>query len=421
MMIQDEDKFKNMAGDEVKEIVQASMQGLSQVKQEKQKEIVSSLRAVIETEQVAIEVVSNFEKMLEQNGTELPDDIDDFCEEARLFSRELSKKLNNKLIMEELEKELENSNKLKVYTSKMMKLKNMVEKGREWIDEAMVASDSQVQMTELTRLLAEARKINIEFDLFEELRQRHSEASNLISQSESTTTISESRKTRSKQKRASKKKITKDEAQEILLKLENLKVLSPKIDILKNHIDMISEWENQSSLLISKQSDEIDLESLESLISQSKSFKYIVKLVSQVQDKLDMLEWKDDVAQTLKELNEQTDKNTDVKMEEGVSASPSKARNSKTGVSLEDINNLISDGEHKGFGDSREMNELKELVTKVNKYKLKALEIFEIIDSEDSEESEIDDSKNSQSESNIISKTGNIINYLLYRIKQAPV
>lgn len=81
------------------------------------------------------------------------------------------------------------------------------------------------------------------------------------------------------------------------------------------------------------------------------------------------------------------------------------------------------------------MNELKEHVNKVNQYKLKALAIFEIIDSDDSEESEIDDSKHSQSESNIRSKTGTYcieIKFLFeryvkssiltfYRIKQTSI
>lgn len=155
---------------------------------------------------------------------------------------------------------------------------------------------------------------------------------------------------------------------------------------------------------------------METLIDQSKSFKYIVKLVSQVQDKLDMLEWKDDVTDTLRKLNNQIESGKDVKMEEEDLVSPKKSK-TKTGVSLEDINNLISDGEHKGFGDSKEMNELKQHINKVNKYKLKALSIFEIIDSDDSEGSEIDDSKHSQSESNIRSKTGTYISTKISKFK----
>ena len=78
MMITNEEKFKNMSGEEIKEIVEASMQGLSQIKIEKQKETISNIRAIIEKEQVAIEIIGNFEKMLEQNGANLPDDIEEF-------------------------------------------------------------------------------------------------------------------------------------------------------------------------------------------------------------------------------------------------------------------------------------------------------------------------------------------------------
>lgn len=44
MMVQNEEKFRGMSSEEIKDIVDAAMQGLSQVKKEKQDEIIEKLR-----------------------------------------------------------------------------------------------------------------------------------------------------------------------------------------------------------------------------------------------------------------------------------------------------------------------------------------------------------------------------------------
>jgi len=191
---------------------------------------------MLEKEQVSMEVINNFEKILEQNGTTLPEDVEEIKEEARMFSKELAKKLMKKLKLEELEEELKKAKEIKIYTHKMSKLESIVEKAQEWTEEAKAIKNTEVQMSELTRLLAEARKINVELDLFEDLKQRQNEASNLISQSEITSTAHDSRKTRSKQKRNLRKKLTKKDAELTLKKLEDLKVISPKIDALRDHL-----------------------------------------------------------------------------------------------------------------------------------------------------------------------------------------
>lgn len=239
MMIENEDKFREMSGEEVKDIVQAAMQGMSQVKEEKQREIIKNLREMLDKEQVAIEVVNNFEKMLERNGASLPDEILEYRDEAKQFSRELAKKLGKKLKLSELEDEYEKSKDLKIYTHKIAKLKHIVEKGQEWMTEAKATIDQEVQLADLSKLIADARKMNIELDLFEDIKNRQNSATSLISQSESTVTVTESRKTRSKQKRTTKKKIDKEEALSIFNQLKELKVLSPKIDSLKEHLGKV--------------------------------------------------------------------------------------------------------------------------------------------------------------------------------------
>ncbi|CAI2387200.1 unnamed protein product [Moneuplotes crassus] len=205
--------------------------------------------------------------------------------------------------------------------------------------------------------------------------------------SESTSSINASRKTRSKQKKNIKKKLTKEEAEAILQKLIDLKVNSPKVEALKEHLEIITKWEKESSKYCEEWENEgsspndQNLDQLKALISQSKTFRYKVKLVYKVQDKLDLLEWRDEAQETLKEL-----------------------QSSKCNISLEDITKLISECLKKGFADSKEMKELQNLLEKVNLYKQKALSILEVMESSD-EESE-KESKIQQSDENSSSKEG---------------
>ena len=153
-------------------------------------------------------------------------------------------------------------------------------------------------------------------------------------------------------------------------------------------------------------SSDIDLEKLDILINRSKTFKFIVKTVGKVQDKLDLLEWKEEVHNTLKELDEfmEVEKKGDIKEEnkdeDNDKSTPSKQKKIRKNVTLEVITRLISDGQNKGFADSKEMVDLQNLIQEVNKYKAKALAIFELLENEEFEEdSDISGSKRSASKS----------------------
>jgi len=227
-----------------------------------------------------------------RNGASLPAEVEAFKEESKKFSKDLAVKLSRKMKLSELEEEVEKSKELKIVTHKTKKLKNIVEKAQKWMQEAQATIGNQVQLTDLGRLLSEARKMNVEYDitdslskfytssslisylgdqdssnhpktdLFEELKERHTTALSLISQSKSSSTVVESRKTRSKQKRSTKKetphlnnssvsnsqktnilssKISKEEATSILDKIDELKVSSQKVDLLREHLSKYAE------------------------------------------------------------------------------------------------------------------------------------------------------------------------------------
>lgn len=191
-----------------------------------------------------------------------------------------------------------------------------------------------------------------------------------------------------------------------------LKTLASYLSLIT--IDEIEKWEKLSNDLLEKPSASIDLSELETLIEEAKNFRYVVKAVATVQEKLDMLEWKEDVKQTLEELQSKPEEEVDAKMKDEEQVSPTKRKSKKSGISLEDINGLISEGKKNGFSDCHEMKQLTQFLDKVNLYKAKVLEIFEVMDSDESEEeeSEIEGSKKSQSESVVRSKTGKLFNLL---------
>lgn len=80
---------------------------------------------------------------------------------------------------------------------------------------------------------------------------------------------------------------------------------------------------------------------MEELVNQSKEFKYSVDLVEKIQDKLDLIEWKDNAKEILEKFN-----TTDVQIEDSQeSPMKSKSKNSKKSNILEDINSLIRDAQ----------------------------------------------------------------------------
>jgi len=90
---------------------------------------------------------------------------------------------------------------------------------------------------------------------------------------------------------------------------------------------MISQWEQEANTLTSKPLEDIDLGELETLVDNSKAFKYVVKTVATLQDKLDLLEWKEDVRDTLDDLLKKPDEdNKDESKEEQVSPSKIKCK-----------------------------------------------------------------------------------------------
>ena len=88
----------------------------------------------------------------------------------------------------------------------------------------------------MNKLLYDARKINVNLDLYDTIKERQNLANTLINKIEITTLAVDGKKTRSKQKRNLKKKITKDEALETLKELKNIKITSEKIDAVNKHL-----------------------------------------------------------------------------------------------------------------------------------------------------------------------------------------
>ena len=194
---------------------------------------------MLESGNVAIEVVNKFEKTLERNGSSLPEDIVEEREKSRQFSKNLAKKLTQRMKMDELMKEYEKVSELKIHTHKITKLNQIISKAQEWTNDAKATVGCEVQLNTLTKLITEAKKMNIDYDLFDEISKRQSKALALISKVDSNDAGNESRKTRSKQKRVTKNKINKEEAADIMSKLSELKVQNSKIDAIKEHLGSI--------------------------------------------------------------------------------------------------------------------------------------------------------------------------------------
>jgi hypothetical protein len=255
-----EDSFKQMSAKEIRDIVNSAMQGLSQVKEEKQKEIISNLWQMLETDQVDISVIDDFKTMLERNGATLPEEIHSYREESLKFSEDLASKLSSKINIEELESEIESSKCLKITTEVIEKLKSTYEKAKAWSLSAESIIDAPVQFSELSRLLVEGSKIKAELPLFESIKSRYELAETLLKQSESSATTVESRKTRSNQKRKVKKKISREEAEGVLERLEEIKVEDGRVEELKRELEKIRRWEKEVEKVKRKEIDEGEVE-----------------------------------------------------------------------------------------------------------------------------------------------------------------
>ena len=129
-----------------------------------------------------------------------------------------------------------NLNKLKIHTPEISKLKNLVETSQIWIEEAKSTIDCEVDLAKMNKLLYEARKINVNLDLYDTIKERQNLANTLINKIEITNIAADGKKTRSKQKRNPKKKIPKGEVLETLQELKQIKITSEKIDAVNEHL-----------------------------------------------------------------------------------------------------------------------------------------------------------------------------------------
>ena len=105
----------------------------------------------------------------------------------------------------------------------------------------------------------------------------------------------------------------------------------------------ISEWEVKAKALIESSPDDITFENLDDLVSQSKEFKYSIELVNDIQNKLDLIEWKE-TALSIIEKFEPKEANEDVKMDND-SPNKTKSKSAKKTNVLEEINNLMNDAQ----------------------------------------------------------------------------
>ena len=105
----------------------------------------------------------------------------------------------------------------------------------------------------------------------------------------------------------------------------------------------ISEWEVKAKALIESSPDDITLENLDDLVNQSKEFKYSIELVNDIQNKLDLIEWKETATSILEKFERSKD-NLEENMDND-SPHKTKSKSAKKTNILEDINNLMNDAQ----------------------------------------------------------------------------
>lgn len=162
LVILHEDKIKKMSNQEIKDIVESAIQGLSVVKQEEQAKVIENLDRMFEwtdIEPIDITVVSN---LLDRNNMELPKRFYEYRNEAKTFSKIIAKKLKQKLTWEELASLFFESKHLKIHTPEIWKLKELVAASQEWIKEAKSTIEEEVDLSKLNKLLSDAKKINVD-------------------------------------------------------------------------------------------------------------------------------------------------------------------------------------------------------------------------------------------------------------------
>ena len=102
MVILHEDKIKKMTNQEIKDIVDSAIQGLSKVKQDEKERIIKNLDNMFSREDsgpLDITVISN---LLDKNNMELPQRFYDYREEAKGFSKTIFRKLKQRLKLDEI-------------------------------------------------------------------------------------------------------------------------------------------------------------------------------------------------------------------------------------------------------------------------------------------------------------------------------
>ena len=363
--------------------------------------------------------------MLRKLRVETPPDIEQQLTRSREFSKLIKKRCGpqtgggaaaqmpteKKMKMSELEgMQQEALNDYQIVTPEMVLLADYLKKAEAWIEKAESLKNQVVNVKQLQNTLAESRSLPVNFEqLYEDLRQRSTDAANLVEKIHQTFIKVNKTRTQvnqleiqgganaSQSAREKKKALQEQEKQEkikkeqqykqLLSEAETLKITNPEIQKLKEHVDDIEKWKSRVMMFLEDVNEQRKRkEVFTQLIRETAIFKYEVELTEDLQRRLEFIEWHEKLqkiyAFAFPQMLSTKEEDGDVKMQETdnnieeekkgdkIQESTAEAQLALRRVKLGHLQNLMAEGESKDFSDIslEDIKRVGELCIKATKY-----------------------------------------------------
>ena len=190
----------------------------------------------------------------------------------------------------------------------MQNVSDYIDKADKWRLKVLEIENRVVNIRALQSLINEHRQIPVKFEQVHLMKDRYNKGQELLDKvhklmhKNSKTRQSGSKSTTNKIDAVVVKKESKckEETIKTLMKqLNDLKVYNGETQKIKTELADIEQWKNRMEMILEDDKTPKTKESLSGYMKEAQLFRYEVQLVRNVQNKLDLLEWKEKAKQVV--------------------------------------------------------------------------------------------------------------------------
>lgn len=190
----------------------------------------------------------------------------------------------------------------------MQNVTDYLEKADKWRSKVAEIENKTVNIRVLQSLINEHRQIPVKFDEVHRMKERYSKGQDLLDKMHKL--VHKNNKTRQSGSKSATNKIDtvivkketkcrEDTVKGLMKQLNDLKVYNSETQRIKGELADIEQWKNRMEMILEDDRAPKTKESLSGYMKEAQIFRFEVQLVRNVQNKLDLLEWKEKAKQVV--------------------------------------------------------------------------------------------------------------------------